>query len=96
MRDASWSLVPAVPGGTVALPLRVPPVRPAVPGARARQSADLPRAPVVLRVPSLSPVAGRAAAEAALLLRSAALVFSITFGHLSHGGCPVLPGSDVS
>lgn len=50
---------------------------------------------VILQVPPLSPVAPRVAAEAALLLRSAASVFSITSGHLLHW-LPWLAGSDMS
>lgn len=91
----------AVPPGTMALLLRVPPVHPAIPGMQPRQSADLLCAPggcvpVVLWMPSLSPVATRVTAETALLLRSTVLVFSITFGHLSYSVCPALVGSDMS
>lgn len=47
-----------------------------------------PGHPVVLRMPSLSPVIPGVGAEAAFLLQSMVLMFSITSGHLSCGICP--------
>lgn len=71
--------------GTVALLLCVP--RAAQPCLSKVLIYRVPVA-VILQVPPLSPLVPRVAAEAALLLRSAARVFSITSGHLSHSVCP--------
>ena len=97
-RDASWFPAPASDArqrcllGRWLCCLTRPRASPAIPDAQPRQSADFPCTPVVLWMPSLSPVATRVAAEAALPLRSAVLVFSITFGHLLYGVCPALAG----